>query len=198
MRRVRRNLPDYRRAVLIVADSGKVQDFLGEAECLWRALASLHYRESGFLRSYNAFQLDKGASGEEERQLIREHFSGIAALYGRPDGGPNDFPSACLVAADFLIRVSARKPLMADGRPSRTAIADAILRYNAGRKTKKDWREHAYCASDPKRGVRLKVRGTVVHKGVRKRVEFVDSRPGAVVIYDELTARDSELREVVT
>lgn len=185
MKRVRRNRSFYERAVGIVTRT--------EGMSLWYALASLHFREAGFARSYNSFQLDKAASGAEERRRIREHFAKVCRRYEEPVKDADDFGTCCLVAADFLVHISARKKLLVDGRPDREAIADALLRYNAGRNTSKRWQDHAYCASDPKRGVRLKVRGTVVHKGVRKRVDFVDSRPGAVVVYDELRARAGEL-----
>lgn len=170
---------------------------------IWPMLAAIHRREYASKRGYNCFQLDRGASGREERRRIQKHFATICKRYRQETRGADHFPTCCLVAADFLKRV-ARRPILRNGRAIREGVADAMLRYNAGPRTKRKWRDFSYTANDPKAGKQFRVKGTIVahknmtikgkkvKKGTRIRVDFLDKRPGTVVIYDELIARSRE------
>lgn len=176
----------------------------------WQALAAIHYRENEFaLRSTTPggpFQLDPGGEGPDLRRRIEAYEDLVRKAYGI-DGGSieTDLAFAALVAAHELrgkIRTELTRDEIADG----DVLADALWGYNGrapfhtstGTADDKDWswRWSPYVANDPKRGVVLRLRGTIPDASVpggRRAIDRPDGRPGAFVVYRELIDRGGEL-----
>jgi len=176
----------------------------------WESLAAIHYRENEFgmvsRRPGGPFQLDPGGSDGELKDRITRHVHDVCQRYGQQYGSIEDnFTVACIVAADEL-KNKARGVIAKAGVVDGDILADAFWGYNgrasnhteSGTKdpAKAHWCYSPYVANDPKRGVILRLRGTVPDDtvpGGRRRIDIEDQRPGALIIYRELVSRAAEL-----
>ena len=118
-------------------------------------------------------------------------------------GMPVPFALWAMLAAEELAGKT-RAPVIVGGVVEEDALADALWGYNGrsrhhtpGLPDPKDmtvnrsWRYSPYVSNDPKRGVTLKIVGTIpddTQPGGRRRIERVDPRPGALIVYRELAA----------
>ena len=174
-------------------------------------MAGIHYREAEFATSSQvpggAFQLDPGGVGDELKNAIVKYTTMVCKLYGVPVKDiETDFFTACLVAVHELkskVRVTTAVLPIDD-----EALADAFWGYNGRSRhhtefeqTQKGtmephWRWSPYVNNDPKNGVVLRITGTMPDpKDPTKRIKIdrPDPRPGALMIYREVRARQSEL-----
>jgi hypothetical protein len=147
-------------------------------------LACIHFREAGLKRTSNIggpFMLDLGPldNPKEFARRIRAHEAKIAKKYGYRSGArvSADFRFAALVAADEL-KSKARKTVAPNDR-----LADALWGYNGRASWYQTFKDSPYVWNDPKRGIHLVKK---YRKPDGEMVEFVDSRPGAMVIFQEI------------
>jgi len=176
----------------------------------WQALAAIHYRENEFgmvsRRPGGPFQLDPGGSEGELTVRIVQRVKDVCQRYGQQYGSIEDnFTVASIVAADEL-KNKARGVIAKAVLVDEDILADAFWGYNGrasnhtedGTKDpqRASWCYSPYVANDPKRGVILRLRGTVPDDtvpGGRRRIDVEDQRPGALIIYRELVSRAAEL-----
>lgn len=131
------------------------------------------------------FMLDQGWDGDSVRfdAAIRSYETTIAKWYGISPipRVRDDFPFACLCAASELKEVTRGELWTRRGSVNRDVLAHGFWRYNGAYGGEKGWSKSAYVWNDPKRGRRFMVHlsGT----------DYLDARPGAIVIYDELMRR---------
>jgi len=174
-------------------------------------MAGIHYREAEFATFSQvpggAFQLDPGGTGDELKNAIVKYTAMVCKLYGVPVKDlETDFFTACLVAVHELkskVRATTEITPIDD-----EALADAYWGYNGRSRhhtefeqTQKGtmephWRWSPYVSNDPKNGIVLRITGTMPDpKDPTKRLKIdrPDPRPGALVIYREVRARQSEL-----
>ena len=176
------------------------------------ALVAIHYREADLYKGYYSkkkkrvirnvggpFMLDLGPLNNhaEFARRIRKHEKKVYLKY-LFKGGETRYPKvshnfrfAAVVAAHHL-DMKARCGLfipsvwgpVGDMGADKECLADALWGYN-GRAGwhKGEHQNSSYVWSDPKRGVFLKMRYTKKDGTVK---EFIDTRPGVMVIYKEL------------
>ena len=201
---------EFRPAYETAADAvGIVPGSTPSARLPWQALAALHYMEARFLSRVKTpggpFQLDPGGTGDELLRRIRGQVADICGKYNRPIGDiETDFATAVLVAAHHLIGKVRIQPYPDDDLD--TILADAFWGYNGRAKFHTatgesaggppSWQYSPYVNNHPKAGRSFRVQGTIPDDtvpGGRRRIDRVSTSPGALIIYQELIARDSEL-----
>jgi hypothetical protein len=177
----------------------------------WQAIAAVHFREAEFAQRSTIpggpFQLDPGGTGQELQERIEAYVAAVCKqydVYPAPGGIETDFALAAVVAAHELrskVRAEIAAGCLVDGE----VLADALWGYNGRSKYhtasgqpdgESSWRYSPYVSNDPKRGVVLRIRGTVPDatvQGGRRMIDRPDPRPGAMIVYRELLARASEL-----
>jgi len=176
----------------------------------WQAIAAVHYREAEFAQRSTIpggpFQLDPGGTGQELQERIEAYVQAVRDKYGLLEGGTidSDFWLAAVVAAHEL-RSKVRAEIAAGSVVDGEVLADALWGYNGRSRYhtasglpegESSWRYSPYVSNDPKRGVVLRIRGTVPDatvQGGRRMIDRPDPRPGAMIVYRELLARASEL-----
>lgn len=182
----------------------------------WQVMAAIHYRESSFSLKgeepwCGPFAIDPGGDTGTLSTRIAAHVSKIVNKYGLSPtiyDQPLDenFSTAALVGADEL-KEKIRTPLVGGtGGIDLVALADAIWGYN-GRSQfhtpsgnpdpgQSSYKYSPYVSNDPHRGIKLRLKGTVPDptvQGGRRRIDVEDQRPGAMAVYRELVARETEL-----
>ena len=188
--RLEANLPDYQWAVELV----------GAVPAL--ALAAVNYRETGGRRTVKRrggwCQMDWAGATV---QALQARAAKICRRYGVPAGKlATNFRTGCLVCAHILKLKSKTRPIFINGVVMIPHLAWALWAYN-GRssyhtpdgkrdRARRHWKFSPYVSNDPKRGVVLQLKGTVPGPaGKRIKIDRVDRRPGALVIYQELDER---------
>lgn len=188
--RFKANLPDYQWAVAIV----------GGVPAL--ALGAVNYRETGGKRKAKRrggwLQMDwVGATVKD----LQARAVKICKRYGvRPGNLATDFRTGCIVCAHILKTKSRNHPVFINSIVQIAQLAWTLWAYNGrssyhtpdGKKNRKTrhWAFSSYVSNDPKIGIVLRIRGTVPGKnGKRIRIDRPDPRPGARIIYEELTDR---------
>lgn len=172
-------------------------------------IVPLHIREADLKRTAKIpggpFQFDPGGT-KGLRQRIKEHVEKVCVRYGQSYEPVNEsFEIAALVAADWLKYKSRGKSLAIRNQGQSERLADAFWGYNgrSGWHTadgkydhgRKSWRFSPYVVNDPKRGVLLRLKGTLPDgKGSRVTIDRIERRPGALVLYQEMKRRLPELR----
>lgn len=200
--KIKRFLPDYSWATQTVGSGVPAL-----------ALAAIHFREAEFATQSKIpggpFQLDPGGTGQELTKRIWDYTVKVCKTYkvNMADIETN-FNVACLVAAhEFKTKI--RAPLLnLDGTISEDALADTFFGYNGRSKNYCEkvqtgegsdaphWKFSPYVSADPQNGVELKIIGTLPDSTSptgRKRIETIDKRPGALIVYRELVSRSQEL-----
>jgi hypothetical protein len=174
---LRKNAPEYKKAARVTGVP-------------WTALAALHFRECGMVRTAgNAggpFMLDFGGSGTIFEDRIARHEVKMCLKYRFKRGTTvsRNFLFACVVAGDEL-RSKARKTLWkCDGTVNRFALADAYFGYNGRASWYGHWRKSPFVSNHPEAGYKLRLYWVSTKTG--KRHSFIDCRPGAIVVWDEL------------
>ena len=202
MSKIKQFLPDYTWAVQTVGSG--IPAFV---------LAAIHFREAEFATTSKIpggpFQLDPGGSGQELTKRIWDYTVKVCKMYKTNMADiETSFNIACLVAAhEFKTKI--RNPLTnPDGTINEDALADTLLGYNGRSKNYCEkvqtgngsdvphWKFSPYVSSDPHNGVALKLMGTLPDSTSptgRKRIETIDKRPGALIVFRELVARNQEL-----
>lgn len=163
-------------------------DYVYAAQCTGvpvDILPAIHLRESELKRTRNIggpFMLDLGGEGAEFNRRIRVYERAVWKKYGGHGPAPKvgrDFGFACLVAAHEL-KTKDR------GR----GLADMVWGYNGRAAWHRDPdgnRSHqasSYVWNDPKAGLVMTKR--FKNKGAW--VQYLDTRPGVMVIYAEIRA----------
>jgi len=169
-------------------------------------LPAVHARESDFRTARGdrnghrpvhnmggPFMMDRGADGERDEfdRRIRSYEIAIGTRYGcvPVPRVRDDLSFACLCAAAEL-RDKSRGPFWdATGRVDREVVADALWGYNGRSSRHGTWMRSPYVFNHPKKGRRFLMRITARH-GVS---EYLDSRPGTLILYMELERRMAEL-----
>lgn len=188
--RFKRNLPDYQWAVDIVGGMPPL------------ALGAINYRETGGKRTTKRRggwpQMDW--AGATVRTL-QKRTANICKRYGVPVGNlTTDFRTGCIVCAHILKMKSKNHPIYMQGILQAANLAWTEWAYNgrsayhtpSGKKNinRRHWAFSSYVSNDPKIGIVLQLRGTLPGKnGKRIKVNRPDKRPGARIIYEELTER---------
>lgn len=149
-------------------------------------LAAIHYRESGLLEGYYSkrrqcvvkniggpFMLDLGPrnDGAEFARRIRNYEYKVWRFYGWKGTAlrvRDNFRFAALVAAHEL------------KSKFRTTLADAVYGYN-GRSILMPLEVNPYVWNNPRAGIQFMVR--------YNDLEYLDTRPGVMVIYEEIKSR---------
>ena len=184
------NLPQYEWAVELVGGVPAI------------ALAAVNYRETGGRRTTKRrggwCQMDW--AGATVRAL-QKRAAMICWKYGVPAGKlATDFRTGCLVCAHILKLKSKNRPIFVNGVVMIPHLAWALWGYN-GRSSyhtpdgkrdrqRRHWKFSPYVSNDPKRGVKLRLMGTMPDMSRKRiKVDRLDRRPGALVIYQELDER---------
>lgn len=159
-------------------------------------LASIHYREAGLYRGWYSkkrkkliknvggpFMLDLGPRNDpaEFARRIRKHEKFIHKYMGGSGSVPkisHDFRFSAIVAA-YHLRIKTKCPLNRID-----CLSDAVWGYNGRAAWHKGKHQNSsYVWSDPKNGKKMLMRFTKRDGTIK---EFVDTRPGVMVIYKEL------------
>lgn len=161
------------------------------------AVAAIHYEESDMEPMYigtkshrfvrvvgGPFMLDCGGKTREEfRRRIRVYEQQVAKrfhIWPVPRVS-RDFDFAALCAA-YELSTKARGPFWNIlGQVNRAVMADALWGYHGRARYESGWQRSPYVSNDPHRGVQF------VDRSVAR--PRLCSRPGALVIYDELQRR---------
>ena len=181
----------------------------------WEVLAAIHYRESEFACKMSGgeaicgpYAFDVGNASNSERENLEGYVErcvkAVCAQYNLPyQTLNNDFRLASVVAANEF-KTKMRGDAVRDGRLTDEVVADAFWGYNGRSKyhtadgnpnpNLSTYLFSPYVSNDPKRGVVLRLRGTIPDgKGGRTHIDTTDERPGAMIIYRELIARRAEI-----
>jgi len=163
--RIQANRPVYERAGRIVGVP-------------WRLLAAIHYREHECRPTSpgpgGPFQMDPPLTDNALRSILGRYklpFRRVEA----------DFQTAAVVAGHHLqTKVGFR---LQEDTSAPALLKDALWGYNGRAYGSAD--NSPYVANDPPRR-QLRIRGSVIRGGRRVRVDVLDSRPGAWIVYQEL------------
>jgi hypothetical protein len=206
--RFRKNWPDYLWAgrkvggVPAIAMAGvNWRETGGKREA--RVYGGAGYKEKGNKRESHIeggwCQLDMGGNRKTHRARVQKEAERICKLYGVVAGDlDTDFQTGAIVCAHILKTKSRKRPMILNRHVVWANVAWRQWAYNGrskyhtktGKPSKelRSWRWSCYVSNDPKRGVRLRIRGTMPNpkgKG-RIRINREDKRPGALVISREL------------
>lgn len=155
-----------------------------EERWIWMHQNHIPYQNVG-----GPFMLDLGANGDRDEFDARIHrFERIVAdRFGMdyPVHVRFNFYFACLCAAVELQGKSHQPMVGRMGRVVRSVLADAFRGYNGRCPTDRSWKTCAYVSNDPKHGKRFTV---TCRMGICT-TQYVDDRPGTLIVYDELVRR---------
>ena len=163
------------------------------------ALPDINYRESDLRLTRNVggpFMMDMGGTRETFDERIEREEERIGRLFALiPTPTVRTSPAFAALCAAVELKAKARSPLYTRrGRLDEIALADALWGYHGragyhrGGDGKPTWRVSPYVNNHPQRGRRFVMRVNL-HHGT---TEYLDARPGTLVIFYELQRRMGE------